>query len=222
MLLENKDLAYLVGSYQSDGYYYNFQNKKRNRVETRFGILGNRKSLPMIKRFQISLRKNFNRNVKIEKVRNRDVYTLRTTINKLTGTFECIGLLDKNFAAQNWILSKTGLFGAFLAGLIDGDGSISIKRPKYPQCVIKIWDGTPPLELKGQIEKIMKCKARIYLVKNETIIKGRRVKGEGYYLEFYVSSKNLEFIEKYVYPEMQIKHKRCELEEFFKIKNTNN
>lgn len=218
MSLVNKDLAYLIGSYQSDGYFYTFNDKKRNKISKRLGISGCKKSLPMLIRFRDTLRKNFDRNVKIENIKNRNIFVVRASVNRLIKTFESIELLSKQFSAQDWILKNNELFGSFLAGLIDGDGSVVVKRPRYPQCCIRIWDGTPPFKLKVQIERKMNCTARIYFVKSDAILRGKRIQGQGYYLEFYISRKNIDFMKKFVMPEIQIFHKKRPLEEFVKLR----
>jgi hypothetical protein len=219
--LRNKDVAYLVGSFQSDGYFYKFIDKKRNKTENRFGICGGKKSLKMLKRFNYILAKFFLKNIQIQKVKGKNYFYVRTSINRIINYFYKLEILPKKFESPSWIFNNDELFGSYLAGIIDGDGSVCIKRKKYPQCRIRICDGKPPEKLKRQIISKLKCTARIYFVRNISFMNGREIYGKGYYLEFYVSSKNLEFIKKYVYPEIQIEYKKEKLKRIINIKSSN-
>jgi len=217
--LLNKDVAYLIGSFQSDGYFYKFIDKKRNKTQNRFGICGGKKSLKMLKRANYVLAKFFKRNVLIQKVKGKNYFYVRTSIGRIINNFYELEILPKKFESPNWIFDNDELFGAYLAGIIDGDGNVCIKRKKYPQCQIRIWDGKAPEKLKRQIISKLKCTARIYFVKHVSSLNGRRISGKGYYLEFYVSSKNLEFVKKFIYPEIQIGYKKEKLERIINIKS---
>ena len=106
----------------------------------------------------------------------------------------------------NWINDNIKFFGPYLAGVIDSDGSVCIKRPKYPQCKIKIISGHPQYNLKESIEKNLKCKVAI-----EDSGKIMQYTGKwypGFDLVFLVSSKNLKIIKEYVLPFITIPRKR--------------
>lgn len=109
----------------------------------------------------------------------------------------------------SWI-DHEKFFGPYIAGVIDGDGSIRIKRPEYPQCYVDITSASEPEELRIAIENYLNCFSSFRHVK--------RGDESWYRLQFLVSKKNVEVIEKFVYPHIQIKHKREVLEKYFEIK----
>ena len=175
----------------------------------------------MIKKFREIFNYYFNRNVSIQKDKNKNRFSFRTSINRLLTEFTQLEILPKNISPPQWI-QNIELFGAYIAGLIDGDGNICIKRPKYPQCRIRITNERKQKELAFFIQKIFNCSTTLTPVKKDSVLNGRKIHGEAYDLEFYVSKKNIYYIKKFVYPYIQIKHKRKTLERFFKIKNIDN
>ena len=216
--LNNKDIAYFLGAFQSDGWFYTFRDKKRNKICHRLSICGNKKSLPMIKKFQFVLNKYFQKNVSIE-LRKDNAFYIQASVNRVRETLFKLGIGSK-VDVHKWIV-RNSWFGAYLAGIIDGDGDISIKRPQYPQCAIRITSGERLHQLKFNIEKMLNCSSHFTKIERDSIIDGRKVHGEGFTLTFYVSPKNMDFIKKYVYPYIQIEHKRKKLEDFFKLKQNN-
>lgn len=219
----NENIAYFIGVLHSDATLYVFNDKKRNRIQHRFGLEVEEKSLPMVARIQQILKQEFNRNVKIHfkgiSEYGTKIFYLQTSINNLLPTFSRIGINKKSI--PKWISSDFKMFCVYLAGVIDGDGDVCIKRPKYPQCRIRITSGKILESLKSLVVKHIGCSLWIEKVFIESFIgvPPRRISGWGFRHCFYVSSKNIEIIRKFVYPNIQIKHKRQLLERFFKIKN---
>lgn len=79
-----------------------------------------------------------------------------------------------------------------LAQIIDTNGRILIKRPKYPQCEIRIKISTlrKAKKYKNKIEKTLRCKVSILKEDNS------------YYLDFYISIKNQDLIKSFVLPKL--------------------
>jgi hypothetical protein len=113
-----------------------------------------------------------------------------------------------------WVTNDAKLFGAYIAGIIDGDGSVKVKRPKYPQCVIKITSGRPQKELKSAIESSFKCKCTISKQYREVELNGYLIKGTCYNIEFCISGKNSDIIKTYTLPWIQIPRKRDKIASF--------
>jgi len=219
----NENIAYFIGVLHSDATLYVFNDRKRNRVQHRFRLEVGKKSLPMVTKIQQILKKEFGRKLKIQFLERREYgskyFYLQTSINKLLPAFSEIGIDKKSI--PKWISSDFKMFCAYLAGVIDGDGDVCIKRPKYPQCRIRITSGKRLEILRELVMKHMGCSLWIEKVYIESFIgiPPRRISGYGFRHCFYVSSKNIENIKRFVYPNIQIEHKRKSLERFFEMKN---
>lgn len=109
------------------------------------------------------------------------------------------------------IKKSKNLFGAYLAGVIDGDGDVRIKRKNYPQCVVRISSGKPQTSLKNAIENTLCCKV---LITNRQKNRGGKLWKNWYCLEFYVSRKNSGFIKNYLLPKIISEHKAKKLDKF--------
>lgn len=108
----------------------------------------------------------------------------------------------------SWINSRK-FFGPYVAGVIDGDGNVRIKRPEYPQCYVDITSAPEPKELQVAVEKYLNCSSS-YRHKE-------RGNNSWYRLQFLVSSKNIDIVKEFVYPHIQIKHKREAMEKYFDV-----
>lgn len=215
------ETAYWIGVLHSDGkrvcYYLQKNGKRYLRWEVALEVSPN--SFPMLERFVQIFETKFGRKLKIHRLSNGK-YKVGTSVKRLIETFEELGIHFRGTAIPSWMKDDTKSFGAYLAGRIDGDGDIRIKgrigklRPT-PQCVIRITDGSPQIELKSAIEKHLKCKALITKRSGKSIYKGRIINGEWYTLEFLVSRKNIEFIEQYIFPNLTIPHKRLKMKRYF-------
>ncbi|MCD6522559.1 MAG: hypothetical protein J7K68_02325 [Candidatus Diapherotrites archaeon] len=194
---------------QTDGSISLYHNKKPREWDVwRISLVVSRKSLPMLKRTVKIFTDIFHRKVTIFH-NSRGYYGFQTSINTLLPFFE---QLDVSFrgppSPPSWIVGGKRLFGAYLAGVIDGDGHIKLKRPEYPQCEISISSEEPQYNLKTAIEGKLKCTVRINRVE-----KSSRQSG-WYLLSFYVSKKNILYIRKYVLPMIEIHSKRERLKSF--------
>jgi hypothetical protein len=200
----NSDLAYLLGVFQSDGCYWKFYNKKRNKLVHRLGFYGNEKSLPMLEKAQAVLKKEFGRNLAISMRNDKKNFYIQTSINSDLEVFERLGFLSPKSHTPRWISKNEEIFFAYLAGMIDGDGNVCIKRPSYPQCRVTITSEFTLPELKVFIEKFLSCKVNYYKYKNRN----------AYNIDFYISSKNARKARENLYPNLTIKHKRDALNSF--------
>lgn len=191
----NEDIAYFIGVLHSDGCVYNFHDKEKGLVR-RLNLTVAEKSLPMAKKFQEILEKYFYRRINIRKRHNLNLYVMQTSINKIY------------FIFKNWkkgkipkkIKENKFLFGAYLAGLIDGDGHIKFKKNKdriLHQSYVSISDERKSIILKNLIKKYMKCGAHIYEYKKKNC----------YDTCFYITYKNSMFLEKFVLPHLTIPYK---------------
>lgn len=212
------EMAYLMGVFQSDGCLYLFRDHKRNKKAFRLNVCGNLKSLPMIIKFRDILCKYFDKRVSIEKREN--LFRIQTSINSILHYLSEIGINSKSKFPE-WVTSDIKSFSAYIAGIVDGDGNICIKRPLYPQCRIRITNDKFDPNLIYNIEKLFCCETNTRNVFSNVIIKGREVNGKVIDLDFYVSRKNVHIIKQFVYPFIQIVHKREALENYFNYLNSN-
>ncbi len=200
-------LAYFIGVIHSDGYVYRFFHKKRNKDYIRLKLTVAKCSLPMALKFQKILLRSLNRNVCMWKHKGINLYSIQTSVNNFGSLF----LYWKRNIPEE-IQQNPGLFGAYLGGLIDGDGHIKIKRNTgdriISQCVIKIADSRPLEIVKSLVEKYMKCRVHFEYDK----------RGKGVLTSFYVSNKNIEYVKKSVYPHIAIPHKTKTLKKHFEMK----
>jgi hypothetical protein len=200
----NADLAYLLGVFQSDGCYWKFYNKKTNKLVHRLGFYGNEKSLPMLEKAQTVLKKEFRRSLAINARKDKKNFYIQTSINSDLGVFERLGFLSPKSHTPQWISKNEEIFFSYLAGMIDGDGNICIKRPSYPQCRVTITSEFMLPELKSNIEKFLRCKVNYYKYKNRN----------AYNIDFYISPRNAKITKDKLYPNLAINHKRKTLSKF--------
>lgn len=199
------ELAYWIGAVQADGYLRKYfdKHKKVTRVKLKFGI--GEKSIPMVDKVKNISLEMMDRTGKIYKSRTRDAWTWEIRVKELMPIFSS---LDIRFGDPPippiWALDKPEFFGAYLAGVIDGDGHIKLRRPKYPQCVIRISSAHSQELLEKSIEKILGCFASIRPAKDKKI----------YTLEFCVSSKTFKFVKKFIAPQLTLLYKRDRLLRF--------
>ena len=222
MKIHSKELAYWIGLVQADGSLKRYKVKRNGRIEERIQLDLNAKANILLKKFQEVNQTIFQRSSKIWKIKKSGIWTSHIGVKRLLLLFD---RLDIRFSdpptPPSWVLKNHSFFGAYLAGVIDGDGDIRIKRPKYPQCVIRITSGASQNELKEAIKRILKCSVSItenqrevYYVKEKRIIKGKSFR-----LEFLVSKKNINFIIKYVLPFLSLSYKREKILNFFKMRS---
>jgi len=165
----------------------------------------------MLKRFIEISKKYLNRESAIFKDEIA-VWECHIGVKKLLNLFKS---LDIKFSdppiPPYWLIKNSNLFGAYLAGLIDGDGDVRIKRQKYPQCVIRISSHKPQFELAEEIRKILKCKVSVSK-------RTKFIRKKWYTLEFYVSKKNYSFVQRFVIPFIELFYKADKLLNFINSK----
>lgn len=214
----SEELAYWVGVAQSDGCLKFYRNKHTGRTDVRVSLHVAKKSVPMSLKFQKISSDVLNRRSMIWKGRGHLYYFhigVGKILDELTG-------LDINFGDPPkppiWCLQRLDYFGAYIAGVIDGDGMIKIIGHRYPQCKIKITSGTEQCELAARIRKILGCWVGIYERRHISAIGERSIDGRWYELEFYVSKKNMDAFAKFVLPHIELKHKRDKLENYIRTR----
>lgn len=211
-LFMNEDLAYFIGAMQTDGCFRLFNLKGRK--IWRLSLDVSEKSLPMLHRTLKIFNSTFNKKISPYKRRKGgDPYGFQTSINTLLSKFE---ELDIKFSGQltppNWVLKNVKFFSSYLAGVIDGDGDVRIKRPKYPQCEIRITCGIKPIILKKWIKNFLNCSVGIVKVTQKLLLLGAKKDYTTVYkLYFKVSSKNYGILKKILLPNLTIYHKKQRL-----------
>lgn len=210
------DFSYWIGIVQTDGHFakYSDGNKERYRVTMYVGP----KSLEMLNMFKSISKDVLDRRTGIWKVKNRESYYARISIKKYWKLFQGMNIIFGDPPVPpEWIKLREPYFGAYLAGVIDGDGSVLIRRPKYPQLVIRICSGGYPEDLASLIKEVFKCGVNVTKHEADRIIEGRVIHGKWYILEFVVSSKCIASFEESVLPYLSISHKREKAEQFIRL-----
>ena len=217
------DFAYWIGVVQSDGYFKKQFVKKTGKILYYIALHIGKKSLPMQKKFKIISRKLFNRkggSYVYTSPEKQIRYMYQFSCKEFLNLFEyfSIRLVDPP-TPPKFIRKDNRLFGAYLAGMIDGDGDVRVCRPKYPQCKVRISGRCCPHALISTIKDIMGCKVnhrKRVALKN---IRGREFIGTTYIIEFYVSKKNITFINEKVMPHLALAYKKAILQKYINIKN---
>lgn len=215
------EFCYLIGVLQTDGSFYNYKVRRGEKEEIRYMILASGKDLPMVKRSKEIFEKSFDRKVCISKKPNHDSYIFewRSAVKKLLPIIDELKVDFKDPPKPPEWIDKIELFGPYLAGVIDGDGDICIKRPEYPQCQIRIASGSPQTILRSALIKHINCSA--YISRAHKYIKQWCVWTTAYRLCFVVSPKNFDIFEKYVIPYITIDRKRTKIEKYLRSRARN-
>ncbi len=215
----SEELAYWTGVMQTDGYLKKEKDSryKTNRIRY-YAKVGVRTSLPMLEKFRLISQTKLGRTNTFWKS-NTGYVEFKIGINRLMPIFS---KLDISFSDPPrppfWCLENPAFFGAYLAGIIDGDGNIDIRRPKYSQCAIRIASAVEQIDLKVAIERMMKCKVHINKTRKLNRLGERRFYGTAFILETYASRKNYEFILTHVCKHIAMGHKKIKLESFLRNK----
>ncbi|MBI4152551.1 hypothetical protein HY495_02470 [Candidatus Woesearchaeota archaeon] len=210
--MDSPDLAYWVGVIQTDGYFKKQFVKSEGVTRYLIRLNVGYSSIEMLDKFRslsqllFSIKGNTWHNTK------RNDITFQFGAKNLMGLFSS---LDIDFSDPPkpplWILGRKEFFGAYLAGVIDGDGDVSIRRPIYPQCAVRINSGSPCNALALGIQQFMNVGVSIHFKSNISFLNGRKIMGSGYVLEFYISPKNFCFFLEYVLKEMAITRKSLKI-----------
>lgn len=206
----DENIAYFIGVLHSDGCIYVFNDKKRNRKQIRLSLMVGCKSIPMAIKFQKILLEYFGKTVNLRKIPNKNAYSIQTSINRVWHIFQHWD----NYNLPDNIKNSKKLFGAYLAGIIDGDGTVKIKHNKdrvIPQYVVKIASDCPLQEIKFLIGRYLTCSVYFEYDHNK--------KGNGVNTCFYLSKKNVDSVKHIVYPHIELLHKKERLEKYFRLVN---
>ena len=215
-VVPSEELSYWIGVAQSDGCLTSylvkrdkFIEKKEIRVELSLDVCY--KSLPMLKKFRDLSKTIFGRDSQIWKTA-REYWKFHIAVKSLLPLFKGLDIVlsSKFFIPPYWVVQEPKYFGAYLAGLIDGDGDIAVKRPKYPQCAVTISSGAFQDILAESITKILGCGVHQAKYHKISLIKSsdHTIEGTWYRLAFYVSSKTTRFILDFVLPYIQLTYKK--------------
>jgi hypothetical protein len=190
-LKPSKLLSYWIGVVQTDGSLENYKSKE-DKISTNihFGICKN--SLPMLQKFHFISKNLLKRDSKIFSSKSRPgVWEYHIGIRRLLNDFKNLDIMFGDPPIPPfWVTENPEFLGAYLAGIIDGDGDIRIKRKTYPQCAIRISSGKPQEILSNIIKQNLGCSVSLF------------------------SSKNMDFINKFVIPEIALSWKREKLIKF--------
>lgn len=207
------NFAYWLGVMQTDGNFRTYPVKEKKRripyLKSECRVIVSHRSLPMISKFHKLSNELFDKHVFLTK-NKRGQHVCRVYVRKLLRIFEGLNIrFNDPPVPPAWIKNSNMNFGAYIAGVIDGDGYVKLKRNRdrrVPQCVVTISSGKPQYELAKSIQDNLNCKPQI--VERTNI--GR--KGTWFELTFYISRKtNLRRIEKSVLPSIMIPHKRIRI-----------
>jgi hypothetical protein len=216
-IVPSEELAYWVGVVRTDGCL-KFHTNKNGNVDSRISLHVAEKSLPMSVKFQRISSEILNRKSKIWKGCGHLFYFhigVAKILNQMKGMDIIFG--DPPIP-PDWCLKSPNTFGAYMAGVIDGDGMVKIIGHRYPQCKIKISSGIEQVELASRIREIYGCWVGIYKRHHFSKIDERIVEGNWFELEFYVSRKNISSFSNFVLPHLEIKHKRDKLENYIRTR----
>lgn len=220
--LNSKKFAYWVGVVQTDGYFKQqfIKSKKRKRFLIVLNV--GQRSLPMQNKFREISQELFGLKGSLFKYTNKEGFlnyeykfgckNLIDIFNKFQIDFSSI------LSPPKFVLRSDSLFGAYIAGIIDGDGDVRISRPKYPQCYVRLSGNSEPIDLIKAIKSRLNC--GVYSCRREqtTKIAKRTFSSSWQITEFIISNKNLDFIEKHILNEIALHHKRNKIIDYLKIK----
>lgn len=209
-------LAYWVGLAQSDGSLKTYKYKKNTKSFEEIRLDLEVKDKILTEKFQEINKTIFGRTSKIYKL-NKKYWTCHISVKRLTPLFQFLGIkFSDPPIPPKWTAESPIFFGAYLAGLIDGDGDIRIKRKKYPQCVIRINSGSEQVILAKLIKAILNCSTSITKRQKKSYFskENRIIEGTWFELEFLVSFKNIKYIIQWVMPFINLSRKKEKLLNF--------
>lgn len=214
----SEELAYWVGVVQSDGCLTRYVKTDKIPSEITLGVC--EKSLPMLKKFQEISFNIFKRHSKIWKTKGLDEWRFHIGVKRLLLIFQRLNINFDLFIPPNWCLNEPKFFGAYLSGLIDGDGDIRIKRPKSPQCVIRITSGDWQNFLEENIQRFLNCGVSQTEINRKRFDNSfnRFVESNYKELEFCVTPKNFGFILNFLVPYIQLDYKKEKILSYIKMR----
>lgn len=220
MLKKSKELSYWLGVAQSDGHFRRHLQKNRKSPRYMIRLTVSEKSYPMFEKFRLISKDTFGTNVK--KIKNKKgQYSMDTYVTRFLDELKGLDIKFKEgFVAPQWILKESDFFGSYLAGVIDGDGNIRVKRKKYPQCAIRIYSGKEEKILINNLKKFLNCSILSMKRQRKTYFRkeNRYFNSTWFVIEFVVSKKNYHQINNYVLNNLALKYKRDILKDFISKK----
>ena len=198
-------LAYWIGVVQTDGCLSLYKET----VQISFRVC--EKSLPMLVKFNEFSYNLFGKKSNMWKEKTRDLFDYHFCVKSILHIFERLGIrFGDPPKPPEWCLDDPALFGAYFAGVLDGDGCIWLTKPKDYKglvCRAKVTSGSPQIDLQKAIKKFLNCQTRMIKVHTDGYIRGSKIIGDGYNLEFIISSKNHIFAKEFILPYLTISHK---------------
>ncbi len=214
-LRPSADLAYWIGVAQSDGYFGTRWQKDRKSPQYTVALEVGKKSLPMLLKFKELSTTILKREAKIWKRSKKEYWQVRIGVGKFLEAFKKLDIKFKDPPIPpSWSLQTPEFFGAYLAGLIDGDGTVYVRNSKYPQCAIRIASSLPQTRLCESIRKILTCGASIDRKESKSFLGDRPIEGTCYILEFFVSPKTCKFVEEFILPHLQLAYKKVRVKTY--------
>ncbi|MBI2655468.1 hypothetical protein HYX06_03535 [Candidatus Woesearchaeota archaeon] len=216
-----KDFAYWIGVAQTDGHLHipkaTSYSAKNCKVVLGVGI----KSLPMLNKFIVISRSVFGLKGHLCSRINHNgtkIHLYNFGCNRFVSNFETLQINFKQVIPPDWILENNELFGAYLAGVIDGDGDTRISRIKYPQGYIRIYSGCRINKFITAIKTLLNCGVFV-----EERVRTRRIGDYSFLshcftIEFQITYKNLDFFKNYVVDNIAIEYKRKVIENYIEYK----
>lgn len=215
---KTKSLCYLIGALQGDGYFYiyRYRPKDDSKMRTYYRLQFSSKDLEMAERVKETFGESFSRDIKICRKSN-GMYEFSAVIKTLMKQLKDLDIHFEDPPKPPQWIDSVNLFGPYLAGLIDTDGSICIKRKKkYPQCKIMITSRYAQNKLKKYIEKYLNCKA--YIEHSVRYHKTWRKTTNSFNIVFLMSSKNFKLIKKHILPHIVLQRKSGVIEKYSSIR----
>ena len=162
--LNNEDFAYWVGVVQTDGYFKKIFIKSRGRIRYQIVLTVGPKSLPMQAKFKSISQNLFGIKGTFCMYQRKEgfwAYEYKFGCKNLIGIFDKFGLdFSSRLIPPKFVLRSKSLFGAYMAGIIDGDGDLRVSKRKYPQCWVRITGSCEPSILIESIKKIFNFATR--------------------------------------------------------------
>ena len=215
---KDKEFAYWIGLVQADGSL----RKRSYKNKIIFILEFQNKDKILVEAFQKICKEFLQRHPSIFHRRPINQWICDVGVTRLLSLFDSLDIsFDDPPSPPKWAENDPNLFGAYLAGVIDGDGNIRIKRPKYPQCAIRITSGKKQTGLSESITKIMNCSVNIIRRHRKMFFKkeNRIIEGTWYDMEFLVSSKTIEFVKSFILPHIKLNRKSKKLKSFIASKS---
>tara|TARA_Y100000310_G_scaffold339489_1_gene432309 strand:+ start:1253 stop:1693 length:441 start_codon:yes stop_codon:yes gene_type:complete len=145
--VKSTNLAYWIGVVQTDGSFVR-RKRKKNKTYDSIELGVGYPSLEMLKKFRNLSQRVFGVKGHSWQSKKKRSQTYGFGAKALIPLFN---QLEIEFSdppkPPKWIVDNNEFFGAYLAGVIDGDGSVVVKRQQYPQCLIRICSGSKAQKL---------------------------------------------------------------------------